>query len=130
MEHARKMIVAPQELFQRLQSPSDQQQQQQHTSTTKRRTYKTLDQEMEEIMSDKRIDDREKWKMYNQVLQRFLNNSAINRQPITLPIVGSSSNIDTDDFNYTDHTSNRYQQRERLTPVQIDEIVDTFTKHW
>lgn len=124
------MIVVPQEVFERLQSPSSQQQQQQqqHTSSTKKRTaYKSLDQEMEEIMSDKRLDDIEKWKMYNQVLQRFLNTASVNRQPITLPIVDRS--FDSDDYDTNSTKKQQHQQQQyRIYPGQIEEIVETFTK--
>lgn len=75
------MVVVPQEVLSRLQETNSR-----PLSTP---TYTGgLDAEMERILSDKKIsDDGEKWKQYQQVLQRFLHVSTANRQPINLPIV-------------------------------------------
>jgi hypothetical protein len=68
---ASKMILIPQEAINKLQNNEEQ--------MTK------LDSEMNIIMK-KKVSDREKWTMYNQVLQRYLQIAEEKRQPVKLPI--------------------------------------------
>lgn len=90
MEHSRKMVVVPQELLTRIQNN-----QQQHDTST---YTGGLDDEMQRILNDKRsTDDGEKWKLYQQVLQRYLHVSTANRKPINLPIIETSNNQATID---------------------------------
>lgn len=79
MEYAKKMVVVPQEFIDRLRSDGG--------GSAESSTSDSLDAEMNRILNDKRLDDREKWKLYQQVLQRFLHFAAQNREPINLPIV-------------------------------------------
>ena len=72
MEHARKMILLPEESVQRLRSmfTSHGLKSVQTPGTTTSR----LDAEMNDILnSPSNADDREKWSRYNQVLQRYLH---------------------------------------------------------
>lgn len=117
MEYARKMIVVPQELLDRLQSSSSSQENVKNQPTATKRSYKSLDDEMEEILSDKKIHDSEKWKLYNQVLQRFLHKSSINRKPINIPLFGTDDAIPS-----------KRQRQGAFYTNQIEEIVETFSK--
>jgi len=67
MEHAKKMIVVPQELIARLNNGGGEK-----TGGSS----DSLDTEMHRILNDKRLDDNDKWKQYQQVLQRHLHFSA------------------------------------------------------
>lgn len=77
MEHAKKMVVVPQELFARM------------SDTTKSTTHEgsSLDDEMRSILNNTKFDDRKKWSLYEQVLRRSLYNAALNRQPFSIPVV-------------------------------------------
>lgn len=120
MENARKMVIVPQELIDKFQSFDSSQK-------SAKRAYKSLDDEMEEIMKNKRFDDSEKWKLYNQVLQRFLNLASNKRKPINIPIVNTT---------FTDQTQrqplqeewNEEPQTHYIPPNQIEEITGSFSK--
>ena len=66
MNHAKRMVLVPENTLQRLQ------QRQQILTPPVTQTLKNLDSEMTEILSSKHLDDEEKAKLYNQVLQRYL----------------------------------------------------------
>lgn len=104
MEYAKKMVVVPQELIERLQTGEDG-----------RRSDNSLDAEMHHILNDKRIDDGEKWKQYQQVLQRFLHFSASKREPINLPVVETE-------------IGKTQERMHRTASALVDELVDTFPK--
>ena len=131
MEHGRKMIVIPQELLERLQSPTSGHQ----SSPEVKRSYKSLDDEMEEIRNNKKIEDSEKWKLYNQVLQRFLNIASNKRKPVNLPIVnnalGEEILEEQEEEGAVGHQQpiqqQQQQQQQRTYPGQIEEIVETFS---
>lgn len=130
MEHGRKMIVIPQELLERLQSPTSGHQ----SSPEAKRSYKSLDDEMEEIMNNKKIEDSEKWKLYNQVLQRFLNIASNKRKPVNLPIVNNAlgeeileEQEDEGAVGHQQPIQQQQQQQQRTYPGQIEEIVETFS---
>lgn len=139
MEHARKMVVVPHEVFERLQAKTAAATNESHQQTAKR-THPTLDDEMESIMNDKKLDDSEKWKLYNQVLQRFLNKASINRQPLNIPILDTTPDIGMMMMRgeqYEDigeevvRDNNEQQQRrnvDRVYQAQIEDIAETFTK--
>ncbi len=66
MNHAKRMVLVPENTLERLQ-------QRQHILTPPvTQTLKNLDSEMTAILSSKQLDDEEKAKLYNQVLQRYL----------------------------------------------------------
>lgn len=49
-------------------------------------TSSRLDSEMQKIIKSK-LDDREKWTLYSQALQRFLHFAELDRKPFKIPIV-------------------------------------------
>lgn len=99
MEHAKKMVVVPQELLARL-----EQRMTQPIGDSQSSSSGGLDAEMYRILNDKTVkDDNIKWKHYQQVLHRFLNVSAANRQPINLPIVDTTTtSLENDEIGSTD----------------------------
>ena len=66
MNHTKRMVLVPENTLERLQ------QRQQILTPPVTQTLKNLDSEMTEILSSKQLDDEEKAKLYNQVLQRYL----------------------------------------------------------
>ena len=60
------MVLVPENTLERLQ------QRQQILTPPVTQTLKNLDSEMGDILSSKQLDDEEKAKLYNQVLQRYL----------------------------------------------------------
>ena len=66
MNHAKRMVLVPETTLERLQ------QRQQILTPPVTQTLKNLDSEMGDILSSKQLDDEEKAKLYNQVLQRYL----------------------------------------------------------
>ncbi|OXU31918.1 hypothetical protein TSAR_008223 [Trichomalopsis sarcophagae] len=105
MEHARKMILVPQECIESVRQQQQQQQKRQclpitaaaaapsktvtiadecvgagHSNDNYLNTVQTLDSEvlrldveMNKILNSSELDDRQKYSMYQQVLQRFLH---------------------------------------------------------
>ena len=69
MEHAKKLVLLPQECLERLQDfPS-----QLSSSQTPGTTLSRLDAEMHRILNADDKNEREKWTRYQQVLQRYLH---------------------------------------------------------
>jgi len=66
MNHAKRMILVPENTLERLQ------QRQQILTLPMTQTLKNLDSEMSDILSSEELDDEAKAKLYNQVLQRYL----------------------------------------------------------
>ena len=66
MNHSKRMVLVPENTLERLQH------RQQILTPPLTQTLKNLDGEMNEILSSKEIDDEQKAKLYNQVLQRYL----------------------------------------------------------
>ncbi|KAL9973270.1 hypothetical protein ACROYT_G019700 [Oculina patagonica] len=66
MNHAKRMVLVPENTLDRLQ------QRQSILTPPVTQTLKNLDGEMNEILSSKELDDEQKAKLYNQVLQRYL----------------------------------------------------------
>ena len=66
MNHTRRMVVVPENTLERLQ------QRQLILTSPLTQTLKNLYSEMTDILSSKQLDDEEKAKLYNQVLQRYL----------------------------------------------------------
>ena len=60
------MVLVPEKTLERLQ------QRQQILTPPVTQTLKNLDSEMGDILASKELDDKEKAKLYNQVLQRYL----------------------------------------------------------
>ena len=66
MNHARRMVLVPENTLERLQ------QRQQILTPPVTQTLKNLDSQTGDILESKQLDDEEKAKLYNQVLQRYL----------------------------------------------------------
>ena len=66
MNHAKRMVLVPENTLERLQ------QRQRILTPPVTQTLKNLDSEMSDILSSNQLDDEEKAKLYNQVLQRYL----------------------------------------------------------
>jgi hypothetical protein len=106
------MVVIPQDLLERMQTVSTSAS---ATNTTShpRSSYKSLDDEMEEILNNRKLDDNEKWKLYKQVLHQFLNVASNNRMPINLPIADA---VPVKEIIYDQG--------------QLESIIDTFSKSY
>ena len=66
MNYTRRMVLVPENTLERMQ------QRQQILTPPVTQTLKNLDSEMNDILSSKQLNDEEKAKLYNQVLQRYL----------------------------------------------------------
>ena len=66
MNHARRMILVPENTLERLQ------QRHQILTPPVTQALKNLDSQMSHILSNKQLDDEAKKALYNQVLQRYL----------------------------------------------------------
>ena len=66
MNHAKRMVLITENTLERLQN------RQQILTPPLTQSLKNLDGEINEILSSKELDDEEKAKLYNQVLQRYL----------------------------------------------------------
>src|SRR5436190_9077604 len=106
--YARKMVVVPPELIARLE---------QNKSTVGAAAVENnnLDSEMTRILNDKQLGDNEKWKLYQQVLQRHLHMTAAKREKNNLPIVDTEMGA----------TQDRMQ---RTATALVDELVESFPK--
>ena len=69
---AERMILIPQDAVQRLQGDK--------TNIT------ALDKEMTQILKSNKLNDAEKWKLYNQALQRFLHLTGTQRKDLEITI--------------------------------------------
>lgn len=76
MEHTKKMVLDTPEVFERINQ----------TSELQPNTLSVLDKEMKEVLNNNKFSDYEKWTMYSQILQRYLNIINNIRKPIPLPI--------------------------------------------
>lgn len=85
MENAKKMILIEPGLIEKLK------QENKVNSNLSR-----LDMEMQNIMNSK-IEDRKKWMLYLQTLQRYLHFVEEDRQPLRLPIYSDTSNEDSNE---------------------------------
>lgn len=91
MEHAKKMVLVDPSLLEKM-----SQFQKNAPDPISR-----FDQEMQLILN-KRNDDREKWLLYNQILQKYLNVLNHTRRPVELPMIEDSVKqkkeiVDSDD---------------------------------
>lgn len=76
MENTKKMILIEPEVIERLKS----------RDTAHEDSLSRLDKEMQNILKSKK-DDREKWSLYMQILQRYLHFAGEERRPLRLPIM-------------------------------------------
>jgi hypothetical protein len=89
MKHAMKMVLVPHESVARLQEKP--------TAPTPQTQMNSLDTEMDLIMRKKYADDSEKWKQYNETLQRYLHFAGENRKPISIELGGLEDTVKKDD---------------------------------
>ena len=88
MNHVKKMILVPHESVARLNDP---------TPSTSHTQMSALDTEMNYILRKQYADDSEKWKKYNEALQRFLYFSKESHKPVSIEIQPVSDEKNTAD---------------------------------
>ena len=101
------MILVPAELSERLQP-------QQSKVIGSRGVSRTLDGEMSDILSDKKLSDESKWRKYSAALNRYMHFVNENRKPLELPIISSSI-----------HRVEEEQEKEEHSPNAVDSIRNT-----
>ena len=83
MEHVKKMVLVPSETVAKInEKPA--------STRTPGDVLSSLDQQMHHALQQ-RGDDSEKWKHYEQLLQKFMHFVNEERKPIQLPVTSSSS---------------------------------------
>lgn len=85
MEHAKKMVLVPQETVHRMTGSIA-------PLTSSSQILSDLDKEMENILRTPMKSDSEKWTLYKQCLRRFLHFSAEERKPLAFPIEQAPEN--------------------------------------
>ncbi|XP_054259379.1 probable basic-leucine zipper transcription factor D [Macrosteles quadrilineatus] len=136
MEYAKKMVVVPQELIERLRNSGDNNNNNNNNNKNNNNDNiksssnrfgddrgNSIDNEMHRILTDKTLSDYEKWKQYQQVLQRFLHFASVNRQPISIPIIETSTSSSSSAASLLQAAS-----ASSPPPGTVEEIVDTFSK--
>lgn len=104
MENMKKMLLVEQDFVERLK----------HNENLTENSSSRLDREMQKILKGK-MDDREKWALYSQALQRFLHFAEADRKPFKIPIV-------TDGF---DHRNNDH--KDLVPELKKEENVNNVT---
>lgn len=102
MENCKKMLLITPETMEKLKKES--------ISET---PLSRLDNEMQNILKTK-MQDREKWKLYLQVLQRFLHFSGEQRLPLHVPIISQVNSNATGD---SMETQNKYEEHEEKPKI-------------
>lgn len=100
MENTKKMILVEPSVLEKLK-------QKEHSSDD---TLSRLDKEMDKIIRSK-MDDREKWSLYYQTLQRYFHFSDQNKLPLKLSIVSNK-------FDETKH--DKIDNQTQTDPVQTE----------
>lgn len=86
MDHAKKMLLIDPEVMEKFKN---------NTCHTKTDSLSQLDDEMNKVLKTK-LDDREKWSLYLQTLQRYLYFINKDRKPLQIPLISfddSENNI-------------------------------------
>ena len=83
------MVLVPHDSVARLQEKS--------SAPTPQSQMNSLDSEMDLIMRKKYADDSEKWKKYNETLQRYLHFAGENRKPLRIELGGLEDTVKKDD---------------------------------
>lgn len=94
MDHAKKMVLIPQDALENLKRD---------TQPKQRNHFLDLDREMDEILQSK-LEPSEKWKRYEQILQRYLFFTKDLRKDISLTISNQSPITDTSEEKVDDTT--------------------------
>lgn len=87
MENAKKMILVEPDFIEKLK----------HNENISLNSLSRLDEEMQKILKSK-IEDRQKWALYSQALQRFLHFTETDRKPFKLPIIVDGTNNVHEEF--------------------------------
>lgn len=77
MDHAKKMILIEPEVIEKLKN---------NINNTNTNNLSRLDEEMHKVLS-KKLEDREKWSLYLQTLQRYLYFVRKDKKPFEIPII-------------------------------------------
>lgn len=97
MNNAKKMILIDPEVIEKIKNDNS------NTNTTN--NLSRLDEEMHKVLNTK-IDDRDKWSLYLQTLQRYLYFVGKDRKPIEIPI------LSLDEVKVTDKENNQIESAE------------------
>lgn len=116
---ARKMVLVPENYL------SNMQQQHQHRRVQANplvRSLSELDSEMDNILSRQDMTDDEKLKLYNQVLQKYLEYDSQRKEkhPLHVKVVNPSGNSENTD-------QSNLRQSAKTTQIE-DEIIDSVPK--
>lgn len=76
MNFAKKMILISPEVLERMKS-----------SNIETPGKETLESQMNKVLSEKNVDDNDKWRHFEQMLQSFVRSASKAREPIQIPIV-------------------------------------------
>lgn len=87
MENTKKMILVEPDFIEKLK----------HSEKAPLNSLTRLDEEMQKILASK-TEDREKWALYSQALQRFLHLTETDRKPFKLPIIIDGMNNLHEDY--------------------------------
>lgn len=79
MDNAKKMILIEPEVIEKLKKDNN--------SKTNVNNLSQLDEEMHKVLRNTKLDDREKWSLYLQTLQRYLYFVGKDRKPLEIPII-------------------------------------------
>lgn len=90
MDHAKKMILIEPEVIEKLKNNN--------VNSPSNDNLSRLDEEMHKVLNTK-IDDRDKWSLYLQTLQRYLYFIGKDRKPFQIPIIpfNESENVIKED---------------------------------
>lgn len=91
MEHAKKMVLIPSEAMERFQRNNIRQVSELsdgggNSGRVSSDPITRLDSEMQSILNQSSKDDAEKWKLYQQILQRYLHFTEESRKPLRLEV--------------------------------------------
>lgn len=117
MENFKKMLLIEPDLIDKLKKD--------HTAES---PLSRLDDEMQKILH-KKIEDREKWILYLQTLQRYLHFIGEDRQPYHLPIVDNSNEI-INNINHhknIDHDDNLIVSKQTTSDEAVKDKINNTT---
>ncbi|KAG8229449.1 hypothetical protein J437_LFUL005554 [Ladona fulva] len=109
MEYARKMILVPSDVMERLPNKQDSH----HISR--------IDEEMKNILHTANIPDNDKWDMYREVLLKYLNHLEKQKKPACLPVIDVPATSDLDKT----ADSRILMEGEESKTVHTDEILNS-----
>ena len=110
MEHAKKMILMPPEVVERMKNNF-----QQRDFANPR---SALDMEMETLLHRQGISDEDKWNQYYQVLNKYLYLVKQQREPISIPIISQKEDNDANNIErQEDHSPSVHQELSLSIPL-------------